>query len=62
MPSRPLTLRESLAALGAAIALALLVLGDALFLGRSTLAFPLSDPRADVRPWVRAAAPGETLP
>jgi len=62
MPSRPFTLRESLAALGASIAVALLVLGDALFLGRSTLAFPLSDPRADVRPWVRAAAPGEALP
>jgi len=62
MSSRPFTLRESLTALGAAIAVALLVLGDALFFGRSTLAFPLSDPRADVRPWVRAAAPDETLP
>jgi hypothetical protein len=62
MPSRPLTLRESLAALGASVAVALLVLCDALFLGRSTLAFPLSDPRADIRPWVRTAAPGEVLP
>jgi hypothetical protein len=62
MSSRPFTLRESLLALGASIAVALLVLGDALFFGRSTLAFPLSDPRADVRPWVRAAAPDETLP
>jgi len=39
MSSRPFTLSESLAALGASIAVALLVLGDALFLGRSTLAF-----------------------
>ncbi len=62
MTDRPFTARESLAALGVSLAVASLVLFDALFLGRSTLAFPLSDPRVDVRPWVHAALPGEALP
>jgi hypothetical protein len=60
--ARPLTAGESLVAFAASAGVAVLLLVDALFLGRSTLAFPLSDPRADVRPWVRAAAPGEALP
>ncbi|HZM00473.1 MAG TPA: hypothetical protein VFD43_09505, partial [Planctomycetota bacterium] len=50
-------LAAALCALGAA-----LLLWPALFGGRCTLSFELSDPRLDIRPWVRAAPPGEPLP
>ena len=62
MPVDALTARESAWALAASLLAAALLLFDALFLGRSTLAFPLGDPRADVRPWVATAAPGAALP
>ncbi|HTE04653.1 MAG TPA: hypothetical protein VK824_00550, partial [Planctomycetota bacterium] len=60
--AREFTTAESLLALGASIALAALVFAEALFGSCSTLAFGVSDPRVDIRPWVRAAQPGEALP
>lgn len=62
MDAPVLSARESLRALAAACTIAAGVLFEALFLGQSTLAFPVSDPRADIRPWARTAAVGEALP
>ncbi|MGQ0553701.1 MAG: YfhO family protein [Planctomycetota bacterium] len=47
--------RESALALLLCLLGAALLLAPALFGGRSTLSFELSDPRVDVRPWVRSA-------
>lgn len=47
-----MTRRETLLAASGAIVVAALVLFEALFLGRSTLAFGESDPRIGIAPWV----------
>lgn len=55
-PPAPPDARELRRAALACALLALLLFAPALFGGRCTLAFELSDPRLDVRPWVRASA------
>ncbi len=60
--ARPFTGSESRVALVVSLLAATLLFGEALFLGGSTLPFPLDDPRAGARPWARVAAPGELLP
>ncbi len=48
------TWREGTAVLFLAAAGAALLLCEPLFLGRSTLAFNIDDPRVDIRPWARS--------
>ena len=62
MTPRPFTARESLAALAASLALAALLLADALFGSSCMLGFPVSDPRVDIRPWARAGPGAAALP
>jgi hypothetical protein len=57
-PTEPLTtppVRELLIAAAVCALLAAALFAPALFAGRCTLSFPLSDPRIDVRPWARPA-------
>ena len=54
LPPPPAARELTLAAVACAL-LAALLFAPALFGGRSTLAFELSDPRLDIRPWTHAA-------